>query len=106
MPLYLHLAALVGERAPVFDLICTITGLGSGFGALPANARMTQAGLDRIGVDVAIFRLQGPGVMVLVIWMGLGLLTTILLGAGADRLAYACGQCFSTHSRSCCSGLR
>jgi hypothetical protein len=82
VPLYLHLAALMGERAPVFGLICTITGLGIGFGVLPANARITQAGLDQIGVDVAIFSLQGPGLMVLVIWMFLGMLTTILLGIG------------------------
>ena len=82
VPLYLHLAALMGERAPVFGLICTITGLGIGLGMAPSSARITQAGLDKIGVDVGLFSLQPPGQMILVVWMGLGLLTTILLGIG------------------------
>lgn len=82
VPLYLHLAALMGERAPVFGLICTITGLGIGLSIVPSSIRIIQAGLDQIGVDVALFSLQPPGQLVLVPWMGLGLLTTILLGIG------------------------
>jgi hypothetical protein len=82
VPIYLHLAALMGKRAPVFGLICTITGLGIGLGIVPASHRIMQAGLDQIGVDVGVFSLQSPGQMVLVLWMGLGLLTTILLGIG------------------------
>jgi hypothetical protein len=82
VPVYLHLAAMMGQRSPVFGLICTITGLGIGFGMLPAFARIVQAGLDQIGVDVAVFSVTGPGAIPLVIWTGLGLLTTILLGAG------------------------
>jgi hypothetical protein len=82
VPIYLHLAALMGKRAPVFGLICTITGLGIGFGMLPAFSRIVQEGLDQIGVDVGLFSLQPPGQLVLVLWMGLGLLTTILLGIG------------------------
>ncbi|GIK71979.1 MAG: hypothetical protein BroJett021_09670 [Chloroflexota bacterium] len=82
VPLYLHLAALMGERAPVFGLICTITGLGIGLGIVPASVRIIQAGLDQIGVDIGLFSLQPPGQLVLVLWMGLGLLTTILLGIG------------------------
>lgn len=160
VPLYLHLAALMGERAPVFGLICTVTGLGIGLGMAPASHRIMQAGLDQLGMDVAVFSLQSPGQMVLVLWMGFGLLTTILLGigflikgglprwtavllilapihrfycgagwgridclvagqhhvpaglrallcrSGADWLAYACGRCFSSRSRSSGSGLR
>lgn len=82
VPVYLHLAAMMGQRAPLLGLICTITGLGIGFGMLPAYDRITQAGLDRIGVDVAVFSVMGPGAIPLVIWTGLGLLTTILLGTG------------------------
>jgi hypothetical protein len=82
VPLYLHLAALMGERAPVFGLICTITGLGIGLGMVPSSIRITQAGLDQVGVDVGLFGLQPPGQLVLVLWMGLGFLTTILLGIG------------------------
>jgi hypothetical protein len=82
VPIYLHLAAVMGERAPVFGLICTITGLGIGLGMTPSSVRIIQAGLDQIGVDVGLFSLQPPGQMILVLWMGLGLLTTIPLGIG------------------------
>lgn len=82
VPIYLHLARVLGQRAPRLGLVCTVTGLGIGLSMVPASIRLTQAGLDQLGVDVAIFSLQPPGQMVLVLWMGLGLLTTILLGIG------------------------
>jgi hypothetical protein len=82
VPIYLHLARVLGQRAPRLGLVCTITGLGIGLGMIPSSIRLTQAGLDQMGVDVALFSLQPPGQMVLVLWMGLGLLTTILLGIG------------------------
>jgi hypothetical protein len=82
VPLYLHLARRMGERAPVLGLITSITGLGIGLGIVPASHCIMQAGLDQAGVDVGVFSLQSPGQMVLVIWMGLGLLTTIILGIG------------------------
>lgn len=78
VPIYLHLARIMGERAPRLGLICTITGLG----IVPASIRITQAGLDQLGVDVAVFSLQSPGQAVLVFWMGFGMVTTILLGIG------------------------
>lgn len=82
VPLYLHLARRMGERAPTLGLITSITGLGIGLGMVPASARIMQAGLDRAGVDVGVFSLESPGQVVLVLWMGLGLLTTIILGIG------------------------
>lgn len=82
VPLYLHLAHRMGERAPTLGLITTITGLGIGLGMVPASHRIMQAGLDRAGVDVGVFSLASPGQMILVLWMGLGLLTTIILGIG------------------------
>ncbi|MCL4262282.1 MAG: hypothetical protein KJ069_03675 [Anaerolineae bacterium] len=82
VPIYLHLARVLGQRAPRLGLICTVTGLGIGLSMVPASIRLTQAGLDQIGVDVALFSLQPPGQVVLVLWTGLGLLTTILLGIG------------------------
>lgn len=82
VPLYLHLARKMGERAPMLGLITTITGLGIGLAMVPASHRVMQAGLDRAGVDVGVFSLASPGQMALVVWMGLGLLTTIILGIG------------------------
>lgn len=82
VPIYLHLARVLGQRAPRLGLVCTVTGLGIGLGMVPASIRMTQAGLDQLGVDVAVFSLQSPGQMVLVLWMALGLFTTIFLGVG------------------------
>lgn len=82
VPIYLHLARIMGQRAPRLGLVCTITGLGIGLGMVPASVRIMQAGLDQLGVDVAVFSLQSPGQMVLVLWMALGLFTTIFLGVG------------------------
>jgi hypothetical protein len=82
VPIYLHLARVMGQHAPRLGLVCTVTGLGIGLGMIPASIRITQAGLDQLGVDVAVFSLQSPGQMVLVLWMGFGMLTTILLGVG------------------------
>lgn len=82
VPIYLHLARVLGQRAPRLGLVCAVTGLGIGLGMVPASVRLTQVGLDQLGVDVAVFSLQPPGQLVLVLWMGLGLLTTILLGIG------------------------
>jgi len=82
VPIYLHLARVLGQRSPRLGLVCTITGLGIGLGMVPASIRLTQVGLDQLGVDVALFSLQPPGQAALVLWMGLGLLTTILLGIG------------------------
>ncbi|MBX3055186.1 MAG: hypothetical protein KF770_01820 [Anaerolineae bacterium] len=82
VPIYLHLARVLGQRAPRLGLVCTVTGLGIGLGMVPSSVRITQAGLDQLGVDVAVFSLQPPGQMVLVLWMALGLFTTIFLGIG------------------------
>ncbi len=82
VPIYLHLARVLGQRAPRLGLVCTVTGLGIGLGMVPASVRIMQAGLDQLGVDVAVFSLQSPGQMVLVLWMALGLFTTIFLGVG------------------------
>ena len=82
VPVYFGLASILGERAPVFGIICTITGLGMGFGALPSMARIMQAGFDRAGLDIAVFSLESPGMPILFIWVALGLLTSILLGIG------------------------
>lgn len=82
VPIYLHLARVLGQRAPRLGLVCTVTGLGIGLGMVPASVRIMQAGLDQLGVDVAVFSLQPPGQAILVLWMALGLFTTIFLGIG------------------------
>ena len=82
VPVYFGLARILGERAPIFGIICSITGLGMGFGALPSMARIMQAGFDRAGLDIAVFSLELPGMPILFIWVALGLLTSILLGIG------------------------
>jgi hypothetical protein len=38
-----------------------LLGLGIGLGMMPSSIRITQAGLDQLGVDVALFSLQSPG---------------------------------------------
>lgn len=85
VPVFLGLARLLGMRAPWLGLLTTVTGLGIGFGMLPSNARITQAGLANAGYDIAIFSLNAPGTPVLLLYMALGLLTPIILGIGFLR---------------------
>ncbi len=101
VPIYFELARVLGERAPVFGIICAITGLGIGFGTLPSIARIMQAGFDQAGLDIAVFSLQSPGMPLLFIWMFLGMFTSLLLGIGFLRkVAFRAGRPF------CSSWLR
>ncbi len=85
VPIFLSLSRLLGTRAPWLGLLTTVTGLGIGFGILPSNARIMQAGLANAGYDIAVFSLNAPGMTYLVMYMGLGLLTPIVLGLGFLR---------------------
>jgi hypothetical protein len=85
VPVFLKMAQILGERAPVLGTFCAVTGLGIGFGLLPSNARITQAGLDQVGLDVLVFSLPSPGMAPLFIWLFLGLFTTVFLGIGFLR---------------------
>jgi hypothetical protein len=59
--------------------------VGIGFGVVPANDRIMQAALDGAGYDIPIFSLLHVGMVPIVFYMFLGLLSSILLGIGFLR---------------------
>ena len=80
VPVYLGLAGILGERVPRFGLLCAVLCVGIGFGVVPANDRIMQAALDGAGYDIPIFSLIHAGMVPIVLYMFLGLLSSILLG--------------------------
>ena len=83
IPIYFELARILGQRAPIFGIICAITGLGWGIGVMGATNRLMQVELVRVGLEQDIFDLfNHPGWTPIIIWMMLGLFTTFFLGIG------------------------
>ncbi len=83
VPVYFELARVLGQRAPILGIICAITGLGIGIGVVPASDRIMQVELIRAGLNESIWNLSThPGWIPLVIWMMLGMFTSLFLGAG------------------------
>ena len=85
VPVYLGLARMLGEHAPRFGAVCAVLCVGIGFGVIPASDRILQAALDEGGYEIPIFSLFHIGLVPIVIYMFLGMLTSILLGIGFIR---------------------
>ena len=53
VPAYFELARILGQRAPIFGIICAVTGLGWAIGLLPASDRIMQ--VEIINAWLALF---------------------------------------------------
>lgn len=84
VPVLLELARILGQRAPIFGIICAIAGLGWGMAVIPASDRLLQMDLINAGLNESVWSVSGnhPGWLPLIIWMLLGMLTWLLLGIG------------------------
>lgn len=84
IPLVLELSRILGQRAPMFGLICAILGLGWGMSILPAAARNIQAGMINAGLNESIWTvLEGmPGVLFFMLPSLLSIVGFLLLGIG------------------------
>lgn len=84
VPTYFELARILGQRAPVFGIICAITGLGFAMGLMPASDRILQVELINAGLNESIWNVTGnhPGWIPFAIWLFLGMFTSLFLGAG------------------------
>lgn len=84
VPIYFELARILGQRAPVFGIICAITGLGFAVGLIPSSHRIMQVELINAGLNVSIWNVSSnhSGWIPFVIWMMLGMFTSIFLGVG------------------------
>ncbi len=84
VPILFELARILGQRAPIFGIICAITGLGWGISVIPASDRLLQMDLISAGLNESVWAVSGnhPGWIPIILWMLLGMLTWILLGIG------------------------
>lgn len=84
IPVLFELARILGQRAPIFGIICAIAGLGWGIFTIPASDRLLQMDLISAGLNESVWNVSGnhPGWTPLIIWMLLGMLTPLLLGIG------------------------
>jgi hypothetical protein len=84
VPIYFELARILGQRAPLFGIICAVTGLGWGIAVVPAAARLIQVDIINAGLNESIWNVLAshPGWMFFFIWMFLGMFTSLFLGAG------------------------
>lgn len=84
IPVVWELSRILGQRAPMFGLICAILGLGWGMSILPAAARNMQAGMINAGLNESIWTvLDGmPGILFFILPSLLSIVGFILLGVG------------------------
>ena len=84
VPCYFELARILGQRAPVFGIICAVTGLGWAIGLLPSSFRIMQVEIINAGLNESIWNVGfiHPGWVPFSIWMFLGMFTSLFLGIG------------------------
>lgn len=84
IPIVWELSRILGQRAPMFGLICAILGLGWGMSILPAAARTMQAGMINAGLNESIWTIfeAMPGLLVLILPSLLSIIGFLLLGVG------------------------
>lgn len=84
IPVVLELSRILGQRAPIFGLICAILGLGWGMSIIPAAARTMQAGMINAGLNESIMTVieAMPGVLFILLPSLLSIVGLLLLGVG------------------------
>ena len=84
IPVVLELSRILGQRAPMFGLICAILGLGWGMSIFPAAARNIQAGMINAGLNESIWTVLDamPGVLFFMLPSLLSIVGFLLLGIG------------------------
>lgn len=84
IPVVLELSRILGQRAPIFGLICAILGLGWGMSIIPAAARSMQMGMINIGLNESIMTVMEstPGMLFLMLPSLLSIVGLLLLGVG------------------------
>jgi hypothetical protein len=84
VPIYFGLARILGERSPIFGIICAITGMGMAMGIVPGTARILQMDIIQAGLNESIWNVLGshPGWTPIFLYLMLGMFTSLLLGVG------------------------
>lgn len=84
IPVVLELSRILGQRAPVFGLICALLGLGWGMSIVAAAARSIQMGIVNAGLNESIWTVMdaAPGMLLILLPSLLAFVGLLLLGAG------------------------
>lgn len=84
IPVFLELARILGQRAPVFGMICAIAGLGWALFEIPVALKLTQMDIINAGLNESIWAisLSSAGWTPLFIGVLLGHLAPLLFGIG------------------------
>jgi hypothetical protein len=83
VPIFFELARVLGGRSPKFGIICAVTGLGIGLGVSGGTDRIMQVEIINAGLNESIWNLSThPAWIPIIIWLFLGMLTSLFLGAG------------------------
>jgi len=84
IPVFLELARILGQRAPIFGMICAIGGLCWALFEIPAALQLTQMDIINAGLNESIWAISGSyaGWTPLFLGVGLGHLAPLLFGIG------------------------
>lgn len=84
IPVSFELARILGQRSPVFGLICAIMGLGWGMSIVPGALRVVQMAMVSAGLNESIWTVMEstPAILVIIIPSLVGILGLLLLGIG------------------------
>ena len=84
IPVYFELARILGQRAPIFGIICAVTGLCWGLFAIPATLKLTQIDIINAGLNASIWTVSGSYAGWTPLFIGIALLhlTPLLFGIG------------------------
>jgi hypothetical protein len=82
VPVFFELARILGQRAPIFGIICAVAGLSWALNIVAAAAKLIQMDIINAGLNESIWNVIGatPGWIPIFIGMVLGLLTPLFLG--------------------------
>lgn len=84
IPVTFELARILGQRAPVFGLICAILGLGWGMSTVAAALKIVQMGIVNAGLNESIWSVMetAPGGLLLMLPSLLAFVGFLALGVG------------------------
>lgn len=84
IPVYFELARILGQRAPIFGIICAVAGLCWGLFAMPATLKLTQIDIINAGLNESIWTVSGSYAGWTPLFIGIALLhlTPLLFGIG------------------------
>lgn len=99
IPVYFELARILGQRAPVFGIICAVAGLSWGLIGIPATLKLLQLDLINAGLNESVWAISPS----------YGGWTPIFVGVGLLHLTPSCsasasfGRAASRAGRQDCS---